>query len=40
MKKIGLSIAYLDKIEDKIFNNGISQNIMFLYNYLKKYRKC
>lgn len=35
MKKIGITIAHLDKIDERIFINGISQNIIFFYNYMK-----
>ena len=36
MKKIGITIAHLDKIDKIINSNGISQNIIFFYNYMKK----
>jgi hypothetical protein len=36
MLKIGLTICNLNTINSRIFNNGLYQNIIFLYDYLKK----
>ena len=36
MRKIGITIAHLDRLNERIFINGISQNIIFFYNYMSK----
>lgn len=36
MRKIGITIAHLDRLNERIFINGISQNIIFFYNYMNK----